>query len=150
MVVCLTRSTLVYLLYGYYLPVYGQVLPVNRYFSAEAELPQPDLECLVGVHSASTSELYRVRCTQAWNISVQYDRKTANSFASANYISEHDRRLRTIKFGIQGSGLKYNAWSYWSNWTHPVSTMVIYDCIPENHAPSWWKIPLLGPAFPTG
>ena len=39
----------------------------------------------------------QVRCDQAWNISIQYDRATANSFANANYISEHDRRLRTIK-----------------------------------------------------
>lgn len=39
----------------------------------------------------------QVRCDQAWKISIKYDRATANSFASTNYISEHDRRLRTIK-----------------------------------------------------
>merc|ERR1719433_736369 len=27
---------------------------------------------------------------------------------------------------------------------------VIFDCIPENQAPSWWKTPLMGPSFPTG
>ena len=71
--------------------------PVNRFFTAESPDQQPELECLVGIHSAAASEMYRVRCTEAWNISVQYDRKQANSLASAKWISEHDRRLRTFK-----------------------------------------------------
>jgi len=138
----------------------GQTIePVNRFFTAENTKAQPDLECLVGLDSATVSEVYKVRCDQAWNISIQYNRKTANSFHGANYISEHDRRLRTIKFGIQGSGIKYNAHVYWKNWTavtnwvcsyFPISSNIIYDCLPENEAPPWWKIPLLGPAFPTG
>ena len=41
--------------------------------------------------------LPQVKCSEAWNISIKYDRAIANSFAGANYISEHDRRLRTIK-----------------------------------------------------
>ena len=71
--------------------------PVNRYFTAGNPEPQPDLECMVGVHSAAKSEMYRVKCTDAWNISVKYDRKKANSLAADRHIAEHDRRLRTIK-----------------------------------------------------
>ena len=132
-------------------------MPVNRYFTAENPEPQPDLECVVGVHSAAASEMYRVKCTDAWNISVKYDRKKANSLAADRHISEHDRRLRTIRlaaasflttlatilcrFGIQGSGIKYNAHAYWKNWTGPISNwvcgytpmlgMIVLDCIPE-------------------
>lgn len=134
--------------------------PVNRHFTAEGSEPRPDLECVVGVHSASTSELYRVRCDQAWNITIKYGRKQASDFLAKKYISEHDRRLRIIKFGIEGSGIKYNAHAYWKNWTrpianwvcgyHPISATIIFDCIPENQAPPWWKTPLMGPAFPTG
>jgi len=135
------------------------VQPVNRYFSAENPEKQPDLECLVGMDSADISELYKVKCTEAWNISIKYERATASEFASKNYISEHDRRLRTLKFGIQGSGIKYNSYALWKNWTNvdnwvcsyfPISSVLIYDCIPENQAPPWWKQPLMGPAFPTG
>ena len=39
-----------------------------------------------------------MKCTDAWNISIKYDRATANAWKSADYISEHDRRLRTIKY----------------------------------------------------
>ena len=39
----------------------------------------------------------QVKCTDAWNISIKYDRTTANTLASKSYISEHDRRLRTLK-----------------------------------------------------
>ena len=38
-----------------------------------------------------------MKCTDAWNISIKYDRTTANTLASKSYISEHDRRLRTLK-----------------------------------------------------
>ena len=79
----------------------AQVEPVNRYFSAASDDPQPDLECVVGVESAATSELYKVKCTDAWNISVKYDRKKANSLAADKHISEHDRRLRTIRYSAQ-------------------------------------------------
>ena len=74
--------------------------PVNRYFTAKNPEPQPDLECLVGIHSAAASEMYRVKCTDAWNISVKYDRKKANSLAADRHISEHDRRLRIIKYVV--------------------------------------------------
>ena len=77
--------------------VIGQQEPVNRFFTAASSELQPELECLVGINSASISEIYKVKCTEAWNISVKYDRKTANSFAADKYISEHDRRLRTIR-----------------------------------------------------
>lgn len=136
------------------------VQPVNRFFSAARSGPAPELECLVGMDSAVVSELYKVKCSEAWNISIKYDRATANSLAGDGYISEHDRRLRTLKFGIQGSGIKYNAHSLWRNWTgevtnwvcsyFPIKSALIYDCLPENQAPSWWKEPLMGPAFPTG
>ena len=39
----------------------------------------------------------QVKCTEAWNISIKYERATANGWALAKYISEHDRRLRTLK-----------------------------------------------------
>ena len=42
-------------------------------------------------------DLLQVKCNEAWNISIKYDRAIANTFAGANYISEHDRRLRTLK-----------------------------------------------------
>ena len=44
------------------------------------------------------------------------------------------------RFGIQGSGVKYNAHSLWKNWTDvtnwvcsyiPITSVLIYDCIPE-------------------
>ena len=46
-----------------------------------------------------------------------------------------------FRFGIQGSGLKFEAVHYWANWTAPVTNWVcgyypiintvIFDCIPE-------------------
>ena len=46
-----------------------------------------------------------------------------------------------LRFGIQGSGLKFEAAFYWTNWTKPVNNwvcgyypirhLVIYDCLPE-------------------
>ena len=44
------------------------------------------------------------------------------------------------RFGIQGSGVKYNAHALWRNWTdvtnwvcsyYPINSALIYDCIPE-------------------
>ena len=58
---------------------------------------QPDLECVVGVDSMATSELYRVKCTEAWNISVKIDQKKANEMHAAHYISDQDRIRRTIR-----------------------------------------------------
>ena len=75
----------------------AELQPVNRYFTAENPEPQPDLECVVGVQSAAATEMYRVKCSDAWNISVKYDRKKANSLAADRHISEHDRRLRIIR-----------------------------------------------------
>ena len=71
--------------------------PKNRYFSVESPEPRPDLECVVGVDSMATSELYRVKCTEAWNISVQYDQKKANDLYAKKYISNQDRIRRTIR-----------------------------------------------------
>ena len=42
----------------------------------------------VGVDSAATSELYKVRCDQAWNISVKLDKKKANALFAEHYISD--------------------------------------------------------------
>ena len=45
-----------------------------------------------------------------------------------------------FRFGIQGSGIKYNAYALWANWTDvtnwvcsyiPITSVLIYDCIPE-------------------
>ena len=64
-----------------------------------------------------------------------------------------------LRFGIQGSGIKFEAkhqWKRWGdvgNWVcayQPISNTVIYDCLPENQAPGWWKTPLMGPAFSSG
>ena len=48
--------------------------------------------------------------------------------------------LHIGRFGIQGSGVKYNAHALWRNWTdvtnwvcsyYPINSALIYDCIPE-------------------
>ena len=48
--------------------------------------------------------------------------------------------IKYFRFGIQGSGVKYNAHSLWKNWTDvtnwvcsyiPITSVLIYDCIPE-------------------
>ena len=120
---------------------------------------RPELECLVGVDSADTSEIYKVNCNDAWNISVKLDKKKANTLFADNYISDQDRIRRTVRFGIQGSGIKFEAkhqWKRWgevNNWVcsyQPILNTVIYDCLPENQAPGWWKKPLMGPAFSSG
>ena len=131
----------------------------------------------MGVDSADTSELYRVNCNNAWNISVKLDKKKANIMFAENYISDQDRIRRIvrcvssiiiflfswihiiIRFGIQGSGIKFEAKHQWERWGEvgnwvcayqPISNTVIYDCLPENQAPGWWKTPLMGPAFSSG
>ena len=71
--------------------------PVNRLFTAESPVPRPDLECVVGVDSMAVSELYRVKCTEAWNISVQIDQKKANLWFADNHISDQDRIRRTVR-----------------------------------------------------
>jgi len=134
--------------------------PINRFFTAESPVARPDLECVVGVDSMAISELYRVKCTDAWNISVKIDQKKANMWFAGNHISDQDRIRRTVRFGIQGSGIKFEAKHYWANWTRPVNNWVcgyypilntvIFDCLPENQVPGWWKRPLIGPAFPSG
>ena len=95
----------------------GSYLPVNRYFKVESPQPRPDLECLVGVESAGTSEMYKVRCDEAWRITVKLDKKKMNEMASSNYISGQDSIRRQVKFGIKGSGIKYEAKHQWKNWT---------------------------------
>ena len=60
-------------------------------------MQRPDLECLVGVDSADTSELYRVNCNNAWNISVKLDKKKANIMFAENYISDQDRIRRIVR-----------------------------------------------------
>ena len=71
--------------------------PKNRFFSVESPVERPDLECMVGVDSMATSELYRVKCTEAWNISVKIDQKKANEMHASHYISDQDRIRRTIR-----------------------------------------------------
>ena len=68
-------------------------------FTVENPTPRPDLECLVGVDSAATYELYMVKCTEAWNISVKIDQKKANSIFAGNHISDQDRIRRIIRWG---------------------------------------------------
>ena len=109
--------------------------------------------------SADTSELYKVNCNDAWNISVKLDKKKANTLFAENYISDQDRIRRTVRFGIIGSGIKYEAKHQWKRWGEvdnwvcayqPILNTVIYDCLPENQAPAWWKKALMGPAFSSG
>ena len=71
--------------------------PINKFFTVESPEPRPDLECVVGVDSADVSELYRVKCTEAWNISVKIDQKKANAMFADNHISDQDRIRRTIR-----------------------------------------------------
>ena len=71
--------------------------PVNRYFTAESPVARPDMECVVGVDSMAVSELYRVKCTDAWNISVKIDQKKANMWFADNHISDQDRIRRTVR-----------------------------------------------------
>ena len=56
-----------------------------------------DMECIVGMDSMSTSELYKVKCTESWAISVKYDQKKANELFAAKYISDQDRIRRTLR-----------------------------------------------------
>ena len=98
--------------------------PVNRLFTAESDVPRPDLECVVGVDSMAVSELYRVKCTDAWNISVEIDQKKANMWFADNHISDQDRIRRTVRYciihsdqgilthqgEIQDLGVKCSAW----------------------------------------
>ena len=53
----------------------------------------------------------------------------------------HGYYIHISRFGIQGSGIRYNAHAYWKNWTGPISNwvcgyspmlgMIVLDCIPE-------------------
>ena len=110
---------------------------------------------------------------------MKLDKKKANAMFAENYISDQDRIRRIvrypsssssstqlshwltylIRFGIQGSGIKFEAKHQWKRWGEvgnwvcayqPISNTVIYDCLPENQAPGWWKTPLMGPAFSSG
>ena len=66
-------------------------------FTVESQQPRPDLECAVGVDSYPTYELYMVKCTEAWNISVKIDQKKANAIFAGNHISDQDRIRRIIR-----------------------------------------------------
>jgi len=137
-----------------------EYLPVNRHFTAASPDPQPDLECQIGVNSMAVTELYKVRCVDAWNLSVIIDQKTSNALYAGKHISDQDRIRKTIRFGIVGSGIRYNAKQHWANWTRPVENwvcgytpilgLVIYDCLPDYAVPEFWRRPLMGPAFPSG
>jgi len=159
--------------------------PVNKYFTAASPEPRPDLECLVrkksarclrmifptegglksfspqvGLKSMVMDALYKVNCNDAWNISIELDQAKANELSSAGYWSDQDRIRKTIRFGIKGSGLTYEAKFNWANWTQPVKNwvcgyepylgVVIYDCIPEDKVPLWWDDSYLGPKFDDG
>ena len=71
--------------------------PINRFFTVESPEPRPDMECIVGMDSMATSEVYKVKCSEAWNISVKFDQKKANEMFAANYISDQDRIRRTLR-----------------------------------------------------
>ena len=102
-------------------------LPVNRPFTAALKddhdqlINQPDMECQVipstlspgqvGVNSMAVTELYKVKCNDAWNISVLIDQKTSNAIYAGKHISDQDRIRRTIRHAsfalifMAGSGL---------------------------------------------
>ena len=75
----------------------GSYDPINKFFTVESPTPRPDLKCLIGVDSAATYELYMVKCTEAWNISIKIDQKKSNALYAANYISDQDRIRRTLR-----------------------------------------------------
>ena len=51
----------------------GQTIePVNRFFTAENTEAQPDLECLVGLDSATVSEVYKVLSNSSHTVSIIY------------------------------------------------------------------------------
>ena len=66
-----------------------------------------------------------------------------------------------FRFGIQGSGLKYNAHALWKNWTNvnnwvcsytPINSVLIYDCIPEvgsvlELSKTIWKVSVMKPSL---
>ena len=61
------------------IPVYsagaalGQTIePVNRFFTAENTEAQPDLECLVGLDSATVSEVYKVLSNSSHTVPIIY------------------------------------------------------------------------------
>jgi len=63
-----------------------EYLPVNRHFTAASPDPQPDLECQIGVNSMAVTELYKVRCVDAWNLSVIIDQKTSNALYAGKFF----------------------------------------------------------------
>lgn len=66
-----------------------------------------------------------MKCTEAWNISIKYERATANTWATAKYISEHDRRLRTLKWVNFTSELRRTWWLMMLLWWEKLCLLTI-------------------------
>lgn len=136
-----------------------EYIPENRYFTAEATSLRPDLECQVGLKSMMVEEVFKVKCSDAWKITVNLDKKKAYEMKTEGYISEQDAIRRTYRFGIKGSGIKFESKPLWEkyenvdNWVcgyNPILGVVVYDCIPTTEAPLWWTVQYMGPKFDDG
>jgi len=118
-----------------------KVLPVNRLFTVDAGEPTPDLKCVVGFHSIEEEVTWRMNCSEAHTkeMVLSKDLRKALKWVPGR---------RILKFGSQSNG---NPWpgnvTSWVCATIPMSGTVTYDCIPENHAPNWYRTPLRGPAL---
>jgi len=118
-----------------------KVLPVNRLFTVDAGEPTPDLKCVVGFHSIEEEVTWRMNCSEAHTkeMVLSKDLRKALKWVPGR---------RILKFGSQSNGKPWpgNVTS-WVCATIPMSGTVTYDCIPENHAPNWYRTPLRGPAL---
>jgi len=118
-----------------------KVLPVNRLFTVDAGEPTPDLKCVVGFHSIEEEVTWRMNCSEAHTkeMVLSKDLRKALKWVPGR---------RILKFGSQSNGKPWpgNVTS-WVCATIPMSGTVTYDCIPENHAPTWWRSVLRGPAL---
>jgi len=117
-----------------------KVLPVNRLFTVDAGEPTPDLKCVVGFHSIEEEVTWRMNCSEAHTkeMVLSKDLRKALKWVPGR---------RILKFGSQSNGEPWEGEvKSWVCATIPMAGTVTYDCIPENHAPPWWKTGMRGPA----
>jgi len=118
-----------------------KVLPVNRLFTVDAGEPTPDLKCVVGFHSIEEEVTWRMNCSEAHTkeMVLSKDLRKALKWVPGR---------RILKFGSQSNGEPWEGEvKSWVCATIPMAGTVTYDCIPENHAPNWYRTPIRGPAL---
>ena len=83
--------------------------------------------------------LWGIVVNVSFGLKSQYITITNGPF-QGNYTVRIIFYINFARFGIQGSGVKYNAHALWKNWTnvnnwvcsyYPINSVLIYDCIPE-------------------